>query len=109
MDPAAMNRGWFACGNLPVLRKSAEMIDANVVKTMRDPSHAVDPPRISLRLHHVPAIKRMAPALAVLTEKIRRHAGADFGIEVGVQTKQIGMSQDVGAVKIDKDRNVAHA
>src|SRR3981189_3014010 len=84
------------------------MIEANVVKIMRDPSHAVDPPRISLRLHHVPAIKRMAPARAGFTEKIRRHAGDDFGIEVGVQTKQIGMGPDVGAVKIDKDRHVAH-
>src|SRR6195256_5332268 len=103
-----MNRGWFARRNLPVLRKSAEMIEANVVKIMRDPAHTVDPPRISPRLHHVPAIKRMAPALAVLTEKIRRHAGDDFGIEVGVQTKQIGMGPDVGAVKIYKDRHVAH-
>ena len=50
----------------------------------------------------------MAPALAVFTEKIRRHAGDDFGIEVGVQTKQIGVGPDIGAVKIHKDRDVAH-
>src|SRR5260370_41938890 len=50
----------------------------------------------------------MAPALAVFTEKIWGHAGDDFGIEVGVQTKQIGVGPDIGAVKIYKDRNVAH-
>src|SRR6202140_2003128 len=84
------------------------MIEADVVKIMRDPSHTVDPPRISPLLHHVPAIKRVAPALTVFTEKIGRHAGNDFGIEVGIQTKQIGVGPDIGAVKIHKDRDVAH-
>src|ERR1700681_2389863 len=103
-----MNRGWFACRNLPELGKSAEMIEADVVEIVRDPAHTVDPPCISLLLHHVPAIKRMAPALAVFTEKIWGHAGDDFGIEVGVQTKQIGVGPDIGAVEIYKDRDVAH-
>src|SRR5260370_34496601 len=84
------------------------MIEADVVEIVRDPAHPVDPPRISPLLHHVPEIKRMAPAVAVFTEKIGRHAGDDFGIEVGVQTKQIGVGPDIGAVKIYKDRNVAH-
>src|SRR5271157_4959769 len=103
-----MNRGGFACRNLPELRKSAEMIEADVVKILRDPAHPVDPPRISLLLHHVPAVKRIAPALPVFAEKIRGHAGDDFGIEFGVQTKQVGMSPDIGAVEIYEDRNVAH-
>src|SRR6266481_225027 len=50
----------------------------------------------------------MAPALAVFAEKIGRHAGDDFGIEVGVQTKQIGVGPDIGTVEIYKDRDVAH-
>ena len=50
----------------------------------------------------------MTPALTVFTEKIWGHAGNDFGIEVGAQTKQIGVGPDVGAVKIHKDRDVAH-
>src|ERR1700692_3188140 len=103
-----MNRGWVVCWYLPELRKSAEMIEADVVKMLRDPSHTVDPPRISPLLHHVPAIKRMAPALTVFTEKIGRNAGDDFGIEVGIQTKQIGVGPDVSAVEIHKDRDVAH-
>src|SRR6202023_765087 len=103
-----MNRGWFACRNLPELGKSAEMIEADVVEIVHDPAHTVCPPRISLLPRHVPAIKRMAPGFAVFTEKIWRHAGDDFGIEVGVQTKQIGVGPDIGAVKIYKDRNVAH-
>src|SRR6266403_2681035 len=84
------------------------MIEADVVKIVRDPAHPLDPPRLSLLLHHVPAIERVAPALAVFTEKIWRHAGDDLGIEVGVQTIQIGVGPDVGAVEIHKDRDVAH-
>src|SRR6266478_5935237 len=103
-----MNRGWFVCRNLPELGKSAEMIEADVVKIARDPAHAVDPPRISLLLHYVPAIKRMAPTLAVFTEKIRRHTGDDLGIEFSRQAIQIGMGPDIGAVEIDKNRDVAH-
>src|ERR1700687_5602184 len=45
------------------------MIEADVVEIVHNPAHTVDPPCISLLLHHVPAIKRMAPALAVFTEK----------------------------------------
>src|SRR5216684_1650009 len=103
-----MNRSWFARRNLPELGKPAEMIEADVVKIARDPAHPVDPPRIPLLLHHVPAIKRIAPALPVCAEKIRGHAGDDFGIEVGVQTKQIGVGPDIGAVEIYEDRDVAH-
>src|SRR5258708_6280866 len=103
-----MNRSWFARRNLPELGKPAEMIEADVVKIVRDPAHPVDPPGISLLLHHVPAIKRIAPALSVFAEKIRGHAGDDFGIEFGIQTKQIGMGPDVGAVEFYEDRDVAH-
>src|SRR5271157_1286248 len=103
-----MNRGWFARWDLPKLRKPSEMIEADVVKIVREPAHTVDPPRISLLFHHVPAIQRIAPALAVFAEKIRRHAGDDFGIEFGVQMKQIGVGPDIGAVEIYEDRDVAH-
>src|SRR6266403_1180749 len=103
-----MNRGWFVCRNLPELGKSAEMIESDVVKIVRDPAHAVDPPRISLRLHHIPAIQRMAPTLTVFAEKIRRHAGDDLGIELRRQAIQIRVGPDIGAVEIDKDRDVAH-
>src|SRR5260370_5384328 len=103
-----MNRSWFARRNLPELGKPAEMIEADVVRIVRYPAHTVDPPGISPLLHHVPAIKRIAPALPLCAEKIRGHAGDDFGIEVGVQTKQIGVGPDIGAVKIYEDRDVAH-
>src|SRR5260370_718772 len=103
-----MNRSWFARRNLPELGKPAEMIEADVVKIIRHPAHPVDPPGISPLLHHVPAIKRIPRALTLCAEKIRRHAGDHFGIEVGLQTKQIGVGPDIGAVKIYEDRDVAH-
>ena len=84
------------------------MIEPDVVKIARQPAHAVDPPPISLFLHHIPAIKRIAPALAAFAEKIRRYASNNFGIERGVQTKQIGMRPHIGAVKIHKDSDITH-
>src|SRR5208337_497919 len=92
---------------LPELRKPAEMIEPDVIKIVCEPTHAVDPPRIALLLHDVPAIKRIAPALAVFAEKIRRHAGDNFGIEFGVQAIQMGMRPNIGAVEIDKNRHIA--
>src|SRR5271154_3589706 len=103
-----MNRGWLARGNLPVLSETAKMIETDVVKVVRSPAHSVDPPRISLLFHDIPAIKGMSPALSVLAEKIGRHAGNNFRIEFGIQIEQIGMSPDVGTVEIHEDRNVAH-
>src|SRR5208282_1262018 len=84
------------------------MIEANVVKIVRDPTHPVDPPRIPLFFHHVPAIKRTAPALSVFAEKIRGHTSDNFRIEFGVQAKQLGMSPDIGTVEIHEDGDVAH-
>src|SRR5258708_18400448 len=72
VHPAAMNRGWFVCRNLPQLGKSAEMIEADLVKIVRGPAHAVDPPRISLLPHQLPALHRITPALPGHTAKIRR-------------------------------------
>src|SRR5208283_4269615 len=103
-----MNRGWFARRNLPELRIPAEMIEADVVEIMRGPAHSVDPPRVSSLLHHVPAIKRITPALAVFAEKIRGHTSDHFGIEFGVQPKQIGMGPDTGVVETHEDRDVTH-
>src|SRR5208337_5441424 len=102
-----MNRSGFAGRNLPVLREPAEMIEADVVKIVGSPTQPVDPPRISLLFHHVPAIKGTAPALTIFAEKIRGHAGDDFGIEVGVQAKQIRVGPDIGAVEIHEDGDVA--
>src|ERR1700691_6509378 len=83
------------------------MIQADVVKILRRPPHAVDPPRVALFPHHIPAVEWIAPALAVFAEKIRRHARNHFRVKFGVQTKELGMSPDIGAIKIHEDRNVA--
>src|SRR5208282_3253990 len=108
IDPAAMNRGRLARRNLPELRKPAEMIEADIVEIVRETANPVDPPRISLLPHRVPAIKRIPPALAVFAERIRGHAGDDLGIEFGVQAKQFGVGPDIGAVEIHENRHVAH-
>src|SRR5450755_3134975 len=103
-----MNGGWFVCRNFPELREPAKMIEAHIVEIVRDPTHSVDPPRITLLLHRVPAIQRIAPTLSVFAEKIGRHTGNDLGIELGVQAKLIGVGPDIGTVEVYKDRDVTH-
>src|SRR5271169_7114350 len=102
-----MNSGGFAGGNFPELRKPAEVIEANVVEILRDPTHALDPPGVSAIFHDVPAIEWVAPTLAVFAEEIGWNASDDFGIEVGVQAEKIGMRPDIGAVKIHENGDIA--
>src|SRR5208282_923037 len=72
IDPPAIDRGRVRGRNLPELIESAKVIEADVVTVLRRPAEPPNPPVISLRLHHVPAVKRIPPALAGLDEEIRR-------------------------------------
>ena len=56
---------------------------------------------------HVPAVHGISPALAGFGEGIRRHAGDDLGLEIGIEAEDIGMRPDIGAVIADEDGDVA--
>src|ERR1019366_4079615 len=107
IHPAAVDCGGLVGKNFRELEKAAEMIEPKVVKAAGGPAQAIDPPAVALRLHHVPPIERMAPALAVFAEEIRGHTRNHFGFELGSKAEQIGMRPDVGAVEVDEDCNVA--
>src|SRR5664279_3708242 len=83
------------------------MIEPDEVKIVSRPTKAVDPPRISALRHRLPSIKWIAPALSVFAEKVRGHPRNYFRLKFGIETKQMGMSPDVGAVEIHKDRDIA--
>src|SRR5215468_5705536 len=72
VDPAAVDGGRLAGVNLPELLEAAEVIEADVVALPGYSAEARDPPGISLLLHHVPAVQRVAPALSRLAEEVRR-------------------------------------
>src|ERR1700740_826491 len=69
IHPSSVNCSRIGSWNFPELIESAEMIKAYVVTIPRRPSQPLHPPVVFSLLHHVPAIKRIAPTLSCLAEK----------------------------------------
>ena len=97
-----------ARGNLPELIESAEVIEPDVVAVLRGPAQALNPPLVASRFHHIPAVKRIAPALAGLAEEIRRDAGNNLGLEIVIRAEEVAVRPDVGAVVVHEDSDIAH-
>ena len=69
LDPLAVDRGLFLGGNRPIGLESAKVVEAHDVVELDGAANAIDPPAKSNsvcigRRKNVPAIKRIAPALA---------------------------------------------
>ena len=88
--------------------KAAEMIDAHDVARLQRPLHPLDPPVVAARRKHIPTVKRISPALSVFAEVIGRNSRHHFRGEIFVQTENIRMRPDIGAVVTDEDSGVAN-
>src|SRR5580704_848489 len=108
IHPSPVNRRRISRRNLPELIEPTKVIQSHVVAIPRRPPQPLNPPFISSRLHHVPAVKRISPPLPSLAEEIRRHAGHYFRLQVLLQPEKFAVHPDVGAVVIYEDGNVAH-
>ena len=75
---------------------------------MQRPAHALNPPVVAARFQHVPAIKRISPALTGRAERVGRNAGNDLRFQIRVQAKDVGMRPHVGAIEADEDGDIAH-
>src|SRR5690242_21885435 len=85
------------------------MIEADVVAVQRSPAKAVDPPVVAAGFHRRPIVKRAAPALPGGAEGVGGNAGDDLRFEVVLsEAKEVAMRPHVGAVVIDKNRDIAH-
>src|SRR4029077_13626242 len=85
VHPAPADRGWIGRRNLPELIEAAEVIEAYVVAVLCRPAQPPHPPVVPPRLHHIPAVKRITPALPRLAEEIWRNAGDHFGFQPLIQ------------------------
>src|SRR3984885_10657244 len=108
IHPAPVDGRGIASRNLPKLIEAAKMVEPDVVAVLGRPAQALNPPLIASRLHHIPAVKGIAPTLSGLAEEIRRHAGNYVRLKVLIQTEYIAVGPYVGAVVIHKKRHVAH-
>ena len=107
LDPLAVDGGLFFGGDGPVGFEAAEVVEADDVVEGVGAADAVDPPVEAALVQDIPAIERIAPALAGRAEVVGRHAGDADGREVFVELEEIGMGPDVGAVEGDEDGDVA--
>ena len=82
------------------------MVDADHVIQLARAVDAADPPAEAVRLHHVPAIQRRAPELAVLAEIVGRDAADGGGDALVVHLEELGLGPHVGAVQGDVDGQV---
>ncbi len=106
-DPLAVDGGLFFRGDGPVGLEAAEVVEADDVVHGVGAADAIDPPVAVVLEQHIPAIERVAPALAGLAEVVGRNAGDADGREIGVKLEEVGVSPDIGAVVGDKDGDIA--
>src|SRR5258708_38938616 len=78
IHPGTIDRGWVGSRNFPEPIEAPKMIEPDVVAVARCPSQTLDPPFVARGFQPVPTVKRVAPALSSLAEKIRRHTGHHF-------------------------------
>ncbi len=107
LDPLALDRRLLLGGDRPVGLEAAEVVEADDVIKLAGAADAVDPPVEAALGQHIPAIERVAPALAGGREVVGRHAGDANGLQVLVQLEEIGVNPDVGRIHVDEDGHVA--
>src|SRR5438874_12083874 len=95
-DPLAVDRSLFSGGNLPARGESAEVIDAQQIKNLKRPTHAIAPPFEIVCAQALPVIKRIAPKLPRSAEVIRRHTRDDEGVTFIIKFEVFTMRPNVG-------------
>src|SRR5262245_46401638 len=105
--PPAVDRRSFARRDGPIFFKAAEMIKPEDVHRGERMAESLYPPTIAAFLHHVPAVNRITPQLARLTEVIRRDARDQRRRAFIFEVEEMTVGPDVGAVVRDEDRGVA--
>ena len=107
-QPLAFAGGGGRIRNPPVVGKAAEMVDPHHVVELESGAHPGVPPRESIGGMHIPAVERIAPQLAVLTEIVRRHAGdRQRPARLLIEFEQVRAGPGIRAVHGHKNRNVA--
>ena len=108
LHPAADHRGRLVSRHLPVRLEAAEVVEAHAVDEHQRHAKALDPPGEAGARHRIPAVERVAPALAGGAEVVGRHPGDECRRAVLGEEEQLRMAPDVGAVVGHEDRHVAH-
>ena len=106
--PFAGAGGLSLGGNGPIGVKPTEMVDAHKIKNAQRSAHTADPPCIAGFFVVGPCIQRVAPVLAVGTEKIGRAARHTGGKALFVGFKQIASGPGIGGIGRNINGHIPH-
>src|SRR5258708_11143420 len=77
------------------------------VARLQGPGKALHPPIVSAKLVYVPAVQRIAPALAGRAESMGRNAGNHRRLQILDEIEEMGVGPDIDVVIVDEDGEVA--
>ena len=83
------------------------MVEAHDVVDFHGAADALDPPLETALGEHIPAIERIAPALAGRGKVVGWHAGYADRFQFLVELEEFRMNPDVGRIHVDEDGHVA--
>ena len=84
------------------------MVQAHVVVQLERALEAAHPPAVAVSAHDVPAIRGVAPQLAVRREAVGRAARLARGVAVGSHCEVLALRPDVGRVRAHVHGHVAN-
>ena len=91
LNPLTAPGVFIAVGNGPVGLKAPEVVQPHHVKELSGCRQAVNPPLVAGFLHHIPAVERVAPKLAVGGKGIGGTACHGSGGQLFIQLEQLGI------------------
>ena len=106
-DPLSALRCRVAERDRPVRLEASEMIYPHHVAHLRRERDPPQPPAVAVRLELVPPVKRVAPELSVVAERVRRAARDRNRFQIGVKVEVLGIRPHVCRVESHVNRNVA--
>ena len=107
LDPAAVDGGLFRDRYLPVPDEAPEVIDTDEIDESHGVADALHPPVVLRLPQHLPAVMRVAPALAGRAEVVRGNTCDREGTPFRVQVEELPVRPDIGTVTVHVDGYVA--
>src|SRR5262249_25144369 len=87
--------------------EAAEMIEAHAIDECQYRAHPIGPPRVAGLRESRPVVMRIAPQLTRSAEVVGWYAGNHRWTSGRVETKELAVGPDVGAVVCDEDGQIA--
>ena len=84
------------------------MVNANNIHLTHQIAETTNPPIITILLHNLPVVLRVAPQLASLAEIIWRYTSHLIWSAILIQLEELLMRPGIGTIQRNKDRHISH-